>query len=616
MGGGFLISYCSGITEFLTGHPIVVGEDPLALIKIDELGKTPVTTAAAVIEQPSPIIKPRETVAGWYLVSLHAQRDNDWKTAYTALRSLLDMNAPEGPDREALILRAMVLAVGSGNFADGLAFARMSDVSQANSLPLLFLAVDAFQRKDNKAASEYLAKMQNGAISDFMMPLLNSWLKAAQGQYDTASLTRNPMHYYHAVLIADFMGRQQQIAGLLGAALSQGNVQALDLERIADAYTHIGQYDEAVRHYRNILEILPDARETREKLTRLEKGEQVDFFENVEGPPQGVARALYDMARILYQDFSDESALIFGNLAVQLDPSLVGARVLMGAIASRAQRYDEAIAQYRMIGPDSQHYADARLQIASLMEAAGRHDEALAELSALPVLEGMDQPRTSIRALIQMGDLERRREDFTAALVHYNKAADMIGPSIPDEYSELYYVRGMAHERLGQWEDAEKDLQAALQRMPEDPYVLNYLGYAWADRGQHLTKALSMIKQAADAKPADGYITDSLGWVYYRMGEYERALPYLEKAALLQPGDAVINDHLGDLYWKLGRKIEARFQWMRAKNGDDAESMMSQLDQKIASGLPAHESAPRLQAVVENVNKPAVPPVPAAEKTF
>jgi tetratricopeptide (TPR) repeat protein len=596
LGGGFLISYYSGITELMTGHPIEVGEDPFALVKIDELGKM----AASDVEQPSPILKSRETVAGSYLVSLHAQRDNDWKTAYMAIRSILDSNSAELGDKETLILRAMVLAMGSGNYADGLEFAKMSDPAKANSLPLLFLAVDAFHRKDFKEASSLIAKMKNGAMSDFMMPLFSSWLAAADGKYDVSALNRSPMQYYHAVLIANFLGRQQLISDLLARAQAGGTVQALDMERIADAYTHIGRYDEAIKDYKKILEILPESAGTKDKLAKLEAGGQNDFFQAVDGADQGIARALYDMARVLYQDFSDESALIFGNLALYLDPSLVETRILLGGIAARADRYDEAIAQYRSIGPDSVYYKDARLQIASLYEAADRKDEALAELNDLA------SSYESVPALIQMGDLERRREDFKAAIEHYSAAAAKLGASIPDQYKDLFYVRGMSYERLGRWDEAQRDLVEALKRSPDDPYVQNYLGYAWADRGLRLTEALSMIKSAALAKPSDGYITDSLGWVYYRMGEYQNALPYLEMAATLQPYDAVINDHLGDLYWRMGRRIEARFQWVRARDNDEDKSLTAQLEQKIEKGLPAQENPAKPQSVVEN----------AGEKTF
>ena len=144
----------------------------------------------------------------------------------------------------------------------------------------------------------------------------------------------------------------------------------------------------------------------------------------------------------------------------------------------------------------------------------------------------------------------------------------------------------MSYERLGNWDAAEKDLLAALDIKPDHPYVLNYLGYAWADRGLHLDEAQNMIRKAVTLRPDDGYITDSLGWVLYRLGKYKAAVPELERAVALLPYDPVINDHLGDVYWRVGRKREAKFQWERSKNYTDDPDMKAKAVDKIVQGLP------------------------------
>jgi tetratricopeptide (TPR) repeat protein len=172
----------------------------------------------------------------------------------------------------------------------------------------------------------------------------------------------------------------------------------------------------------------------------------------------------------------------------------------------------------------------------------------------------------------------------------------MDGGKVTERYWHLLYVRGMSQERAGNWEAAEKDLLAALEFKPEQPYILNYLGYAWADRGQNLDKAQSMIRKAVSLRPEDGYITDSLGWVLYRIGKYKASVPELERAVSLLPYDPVINDHLGDAYWRVGRKMEAKFQWERAKNHSDDGELKTKLDEKMAKGL-GEESANTLAGV-------------------
>ena len=136
--------------------------------------------------------------------------------------------------------------------------------------------------------------------------------------------------------------------------------------------------------------------------------------------------------------------------------------------------------------------------------------------------------------------------------------------NLPTNDWSLYYFRGIALERSNQWPKAELDFKKALELQPNQPYVLNYLGYTWVDKGVHLDEAMAMLKRAVDQKPDDGYIVDSLAWAYYRLGNYDKAVIYQEKAISLDPSDSVLNDHLGDIYWKLGRRDEARFQWQRA----------------------------------------------------
>ena len=200
------------------------------------------------------------------------------------------------------------------------------------------------------------------------------------------------------------------------------------------------------------------------------------------------------------------------------------------------------------------------------------------------LLNKLYREQYDIDSMIHIGDIYRHDEEYKEALKSYNIAAKAIGDEIPREYWQLLYSRGMCYERTGQWDLAEKDLLAALAYRPDHPYILNYIGYAWADQGLNLDKSLEMIRRAATLRPADGYIIDSLGWVLFRMGKYEEALPNLEKAVELMPYDATLNDHLGDAYWHNGRKLEARFQWERAINNSKDESEISAVRKKLKDG--------------------------------
>ena len=150
----------------------------------------------------------------------------------------------------------------------------------------------------------------------------------------------------------------------------------------------------------------------------------------------------------------------------------------------------------------------------------------------------------------------------------------------------IFYFRGICYERAKQWDKAEADLKKALELFPEQPHVLNYLGYSWVDQGMNLDEGMKMIRRAVEQRPDDGYIVDSLGWAYYRLGNYEEAVKHLERAVELKPEDPTINDHLGDAYWKVGRNLEARFQWSHARDLKPEPDELKKIEEKLKSGLP------------------------------
>ncbi len=539
------------------------------------------------------------SVAGNYLASTFAQRRHEWDDSYDFLKVVLERD----PDNLLLQKRAMILAVGAGDFDKAVTLSRhISQEDSDSTLALLFQAVDSFERGDFKETESLIQQMKDGSISKFMLPLLESWSAAAQGKNNTANLTYNTMHLYHAILIADFLNDYTGIEKTLEKSLAAPNLEPADKERIGDLYAHIGNVKKAEALYADLIPAMPqEAPILKDKIAALQAGEKVTLFERPESAAQGLAEALYDMARILYEDFNDDSARIFTYLALHLHPDFDNAKLLLGHITARNDQPMEAIAHYASIKPGSDIYLRARYRAAELMEENGRKDEALAELAAL----ARDYDDTE--ALIQMGDIHRRADEFREALAAYDQAREKLGGEIGENYWHLHYVRGIAYERLGEWDKAEAELKAALNYRPDHPLILNYLGYGWADQGVNLDEALEMIRKAAMLEPEDGYIADSLGWVLYKMGLYKEAIPHLETAVALLPYDPVINDHLGDSYWRTGRKLEAKFQWQRALDNIEAapiakeeaageetanfeipegdEALRSEITRKLASGL-------------------------------
>lgn len=517
--------------------------------------------------------------AGSYLAGFYAQRHHDWDNAH----SFMSKSLSEDTTNPALLKRAIMLSIGAGQYEEAFKLAHeLSKQEKDESIGQLFLAVEAFKNKEYDQAALIMQDMNSGGIADFIKPMLHSWLEAGQDNLDIAGLEKNSIHISHGILIAYYLDDKDQVENLLAESLALGGFTINELKRAGDIYAGIGRLEKAKEVYEQVIAFNPSDHDAAEKIEKIEAGDDIEGFKGIASPQEGIGLALYDMARLFFQEGSDDSAHIFAHMALYLNPDDVETHILLAGIAGRNGRYDEAIAYYNSIKDNSTYSAEAQREIANLLEESGHSDEAIA------TLRGLARNENDLESLIKIGDVYRRAEKFDEAIAAYDEAEDAIGSdNILPDYWHLYYVRGMALERQGEWERAERDLQAALDFKPEQPYVLNYLGYAWADQGKNLDKAREMIQKAAKLEPNDGYITDSLGWILYRDGEYKQAVKHLERAVELLPYDPVINDHLGDAYWKVGRKLEAKFQWERAKNHiKDDEKLMATLNEKLEQGLP------------------------------
>lgn len=513
-----------------------------------------------------------------YLSGFFAQQHHDWEQANTYMKQSLQHDK----NNTDLLRRGIVLAIAAGEYDQANERAKILSVeADDDSIGQLFLTVEAFKNDDDTQIQKHLNDMNKGGIADFVKPLLQTWFDASKGELNTKALRKNTIHLMHGVLASHYLKNKAQTENLLAEALALKGFTVNDLQRAADIYADIGRTETATEIYEQITVLLPSQISAKEKLAKLKAGEPVGSYDDIKSAQDGVGVALFDMAKLFYQEGADDSAHIFAHMSLSLNKNNTDAFLLLADIAARNERYDEAIAYYKNIGEHHPYYLRTQRQIADLFEDNGRLEDAVSKLEYLANEHG------DLTALIQIGDIYRREDNFKKAIDAYNRAEKKIGKQniIPD-YWHLHYVRGMAYERSGNWNMAEKDLQAALNFKPDHPFVLNYLGYAWADQNKNLDDATNMIKKAVTLQPNDGYITDSLGWVYYRTGKYKDAVEHLERAVELLPYDPVVNDHLGDAYWKVGRKLEAKFQWERAKNNiEDDETLLTTLNDKLENGM-------------------------------
>ncbi len=526
----------------------------------------------------------RHSPSGDFLASHFAQSEYDWKTADRYL-DLVMKNDPGNPD---LLKRSMILAVGSGNMPR--AAMRAKDLLKAepkDGLALLILSVDSLANNRTAEAETYLKTMPDGDLTSFIKPLILGWVRTGEGRLETTGFNDTSIHIYHSACMALMLGQKDKAKIAARRIVDAGGLASYDAERAGDLLAAVGETGDALAIYQGIAAQGAGGTDLTRKIEILKTGGgDIDFMLRplqIKTPAQGAALAMYDMAFVLYQEYSDTSAKIFAQLALALDPSMTDAQILLGDTLARNGRYDEAIAYFTSVPKGDKSYLTSQRHAADLMAEAGKHKEAEALLNRL-FTEDNDT-----ESLIRIGDLYRQEENFNSALKIYNQAAEHIGGTVPEQYWYLLYARGMAYEREGDWAKAESDLKAALGYRPDNPYLMNYLGYGWADQGLNLDQSLALIRRAVTLRPTDGYITDSLGWVLYMMGRYDDAMPHLERAVELLPYDPTINDHLGDVYWRVGRRLEARFQWERARNnaGPEDEDLKTEIAQKLEKGLGA-----------------------------
>ena len=516
--------------------------------------------------------------AGDYLASRFAQQRHDWTRANNYLNKLVD----DGITPDDIMQRAMILAMGSGDAEQAVSLAKQikaENPQTPNTVAEIFLIAEAFKHDDYSAATKLFENLPQDGTIEFIGPFVKGWLRAAQNALEIKELKDNTLELYHAILISDFLKDHSEIERMIDKALQVEDINPYEQEKIADLYGHAGLRDKAIELYERILKEDPENQGVALKLSTIQDKRNKPLFEKIGSAREGMAKALHDISSTLFSENNDETARVFGHLALYLEPDMVETRLLLATINANHKQYEKSIELYKSVPKTNDNYLNAQFEIVDVYEEMNRFEDAIA------LLEELYKIHKDVDIIIKIGNLHRHRKEFKQALKSYDEAIEKLGGDISADYWHLHYVRGISYEQSGQWEKAEKELKAALVHQPDHPYVLNYLGYAWADRGEHLEQSLEMIRRAVELRPSDGYITDSLGWVYYRVKDYENAVTYLERAVELLPNDPTINDHLGDAYWKVGRNLEAKFQWRRAKNHSEDQEQIEQIDQKLSSGL-------------------------------
>lgn len=304
-------------------------------------------------------------------------------------------------------------------------------------------------------------------------------------------------------------------------------------------------------------------------------------FTMIGNPVDGIAEVYFSVSSFLRREAGDEYTLLYARVATYLRPEHTDALLMTASLLESMERFELAVETYKQVPASDPSFHAAELGRAEALRRLDRVDAAVEVLEQLVRSHG-DLPIVHVT----LGDLMRQMERFGDAVTAYDKALALYATEEQGQWF-IHYARAIAHERQDNWDKAEADFRKALELNPDQPQVLNYLGYSLVEKRMKLDEALDMIERAVAARPDSGYIVDSLGWVLYRLGRYEEAIVHMERAAELMPVDPIVNDHLGDVLWSVGRIREARFQWTRALSFDPEEKDATRIRRKLEIGLDA-----------------------------
>lgn len=485
------------------------------------------------------------------------------------------------PSSETLLEGAVSSSLSAGDITRARQAARLAPRSGAPAYVQIVRAVDDMNAGRWRQANDELASAEGTAAEELAARVVLVWTRAPSGHTEDVVADLTPLaairpygglFEYQQAMALDYAGRDTEALAAYTSAANNEMYLAPAVERHAEALVRSGARDQALALLQQEANTSnPQLQAARARIQA--NGAPLPRLT----PTQGAAVGLYGLASIYKQEHDSEDALAALTLALALDPQLDAARIMFAQLQTDLEQLDAARTALATVPPASPYRELAQVMDAWLLIDQGHADEALA------LAQRTAQSNTP-RAKRALGDIYRQLGRFSDAEPIYT---DLM-TNDPRNW-RLFFARGASRDRLGRWPEAEADFRHALELQPDQPDVLNYLGYSWVDRGEHLQEGLQMIRRAVELRPDSGAIIDSLGWAYFKMGDYDQAIENLEHAVALMPADSLLNDHLGDAYWRAGRRIEARFQWQRALDHEPEDR--AALEAKLANGLsPLHET--------------------------
>jgi tetratricopeptide (TPR) repeat protein len=554
-----------------------------ALAALGSCASTPPPVAGPATPVTPPVLaassSDKSSIYGLYLAGQTALYAGDNQAA----SEFFDRAAGNEPKSPFLKERAFFAALLAGDISKAAALApgpgEASEGGQA--LGLLVQGTDALAEGRNAEAWAKLSQAPEQGASDPTTSLLRPWAAAAAGRTsDSIAVPSTGDRLLGIVagidqgLLFERAHRNAEAETAFKALMVRSVGKAMVGPIYGGFLERRGRRQEALAVYNELLAAQPDDPVLLADRARVLAKRPAPAAPTIR---EGAASALIAPAAAALADRQPQAALVYLRLALTLDPKRDDAWLLVGDVLTSSGDVEGARAAFAKVAPGSPRFADARGRLAWSYQQGDDKAQALKIAR-----ETVQQLPSSDEARMNLADILRANDQF-------EESARTLDPVITSAGARadwrLYYMRAVALERSGHWPEAQRDLSKALAMKPDEPEVLNYLGYSWVNRGEKVKEGMALIQKAVTAQPEEGAYVDSLGWAYYRTGDYGKAVQVLEQAVSLDAGDAEINDHLGDAYWRVGRKDEARFQWANVLTLKPDAEVKHRAETKLASPL-------------------------------
>jgi len=459
----------------------------------------------------------------------------------------------------------------------------------------LLLGLNSFIKKDFINAEKYFSRLNkfskyNLFLDDFLGNVLLGWVKASKNDMEGALA-------YHEK-IPDRYKKLKKIQNALLQCYFDTPQTATSFEQLIDNQEYSSRYSFFLVNYlihkndnTTAKEIIQKGRKEYSSNLLIKQSE--DFFKKGEykkikklfdckNPRDSIAEILYVMANIYSANENYNLSNFYLNLSLFFNNKFLPNKILLAENFFYLKKFELAKKNYESIKPVGKIYSwYAAINLAIILENIEGEEYATSYLTKQ--FKKISKP--NFENYYELANFFKDNKNYEKSIKYYSLALKKIEknhPLIP----KILERRGTSFERIGNWEEAERDLLESLKILPDQPYVLNYLAYSWVEKKLNIEKSLNMLLKANDLRKNDGYITDSVGWAYYMIGDYINAEKFLKKAVELMPFDPIINDHYADSLWMNKKEIQARYFWKHVLSLKEVEQkLIDKIEKKIIFGV-------------------------------